>query len=199
MIAALYIDPRGPYPALLGPEACWGVDRDARQYAGPGPVVAHPPCGPWSTMRHMYKGAEHDCAPLALEAVRRFGGILEHPARSGFWEAAGLPRPEHETDRFGGFAIEVAQCDWGHVAHKRTWLYVVGVSWLAVADAIARRPFPGAVPTHWASGSRGTSAGKQGSAVPPGIKVCSAAQRRRTPPLFAAWLVELAGMAKPPA
>jgi len=31
-----------------------------------------------------------------------------------------------------------------------------------------------------------------GCAVPPGIKVCSAQQRRRTPPAFAEWLVELA-------
>lgn len=35
--------------------------------------------------------------------------------------------------------------------------------------------------------------------MPPGIKVCSAQQRRRTPPAFAAWLVDLAARAIPAA
>jgi hypothetical protein len=39
---------------------------------------------------------------------------------------------------------------------------------------------------------------KSGCAVPPGIKVCSAQQRRRTPPLFAEYLVRLAQSARQP-
>lgn len=201
MIAALYIDPRGPYPKIAGVD-CWGPDRDANKYDGTGPIVAHPPCGPWSTMRHMYKGDERDCAPIAVGFVRGFGGVLEHPANSRLWDVCGLPKPTDvldghgKLDSLGGFTVQVDQCDWGHVARKRTWLYIVGADWLDVTRMYAARPFPGARPTHWASGSRGRSAGKQGGAVPDGIKVCSAAQRRRTPPLFAAWLIELAGKCK---
>lgn len=33
-VAALYVDTRGPYSGLAGVE-CWGVDQDARTYAGP--------------------------------------------------------------------------------------------------------------------------------------------------------------------
>jgi hypothetical protein len=47
VVDALYVDPKGIYPRLLGPEHCWDEARDARTYAGPGPVVAHPPCQRW--------------------------------------------------------------------------------------------------------------------------------------------------------
>lgn len=68
-VAALYVDPRGPYPKMLGVE-CWDEARDARTYAGPHPVVAHPPCGPWGRLRHLYRGGEGDatCGPAAVEA-----------------------------------------------------------------------------------------------------------------------------------
>jgi hypothetical protein len=39
VVDALYVDPKGIYPRLLGPEHCWDEARDARTYAGPGPVV----------------------------------------------------------------------------------------------------------------------------------------------------------------
>lgn len=198
MIAALYVDPRGPYPKLPGVD-CWDATRDANTYSGPGPIVAHPPCGPWSTMRHLYQGDEKACAPRALELVRKLGGVLEHPANSMLWDVHGLLKP-YETGEPGmcysacdshGFSIRVDQVEWGHVARKRTWLYIVGAEWLDVARLYDRRPFPGAAPTHWASGSRG-SGSRKGSPVPPGIKVCSAAQRRKTPPLFAAFLLDIA-------
>lgn len=195
-VAALYIDPRGPYPKLLRPELCWDEARDARTYAGPWPVVAHPACGPWSKSRHLYRGAEHDHALRAVDQVRQFGGVLEHPADSLLW-AAGLelPRPG-EGDRFGGFTVEVVQCEWGHVARKRTWVYCVRVPSILDGHSVATLPpppFPGRAPTHWASGRRGMARAIDN--VPPGIKVCSAQQRRRTPPLFAAWLISLAEQA----
>lgn len=120
-VAALYIDPRGHYPTLPDVDA-WDERRDARLYNGPGPVVAHPPCGPWGRLRHLYRGAEHDCAPRAVEQVRAFGGVLEHPANSRLWKSCSLPEPGCFPDEWGGYTIEVDQCDFGHVARKKTWL-----------------------------------------------------------------------------
>lgn len=226
-VAALYIDPRGPYPEIAdrlfsNPHSswdldCWDESRDARKYDGPYPVVAHPPCGPWGRLRHLYRGSEHDCAPRAVEQVRRWGGVLEHPAGSLLWRHCGLPVPDFDVldgarlsgkisristmrddvgefvDSHGGWGVEVDQVEWGHVARKRTWLYLVGVP----REALERPPFPGRKPTHWISGGRGR-AGKKAKTtpVPPGIKVCSAQQRRRTPPLFAEYLIRLARSVK---
>lgn len=195
MISALYIDPRGPYPKIPGVD-CWDEKLDARKYDGPYPVVAHPPCGPWGRLRHLYRGNEHDCAPRAVEQVRRWGGVLEHPAGSLLWDIhvvrdiGRMPKPGELPDVWGGYTIELDQCEWGHVARKRTWLYLVGVP----REALEAPPFPGREPTHWVSGGRGR-AGKKAKTtpVPPGIKVASACQRRRTPPLFAEYLIRLAG------
>jgi hypothetical protein len=190
-VAALYIDPRGPYPRMVGVDA-WDATRDADCYDGPWPVVAHPPCGPWGRLAHLYRGNEHDCAHYAVTRVRAFGGVLEHPAESRLWEAWSLPRPGEPADAHGGYTIAVDQCEWGHVARKRTWLYLVRVP----RAAITAPPFPGREPTHWISGFRSTHKRQThvrgGVSCPPGIKVCSAEQRRRTPPAFAEWLVSLA-------
>ena len=218
MIAALYIDPRGPYPAIEGVE-CWDESRDARLYSGPHHVIAHPPCGPWGRLRHLYRGNEHDCAPHAVEQVREFGGVLEHPAGSKLWETCGLPLPirtyvdcqggsmsgylvggqsvgndgSFPLDVHGGYTIELDQCEWGHVARKRTWIYLVGVP----REALEAPPYPGRTPTHWISGGRGREGKKaKTTPVPPGIKVCSAQQRRRTPREFAEYLVRLARAVK---
>jgi hypothetical protein len=182
-IAALFVDRRGPYWNRPDVDA-WDVERDARKYAGPYRVVAHPPCGPWGRLKHLYKGNEHDCAPRAVEQVRSFGGVLEHPARSLLWERYNLPTPGSPPDEHGGFSVEVDQCAWGHVARKSTWLYIVGAR---IADVVAGIR-TGGTPTHWVSGSRTAVRGP----VPPGIKVCSAQQRRRTPTAFAEWLLSIA-------
>lgn len=184
-VAVLYADPLGPYPGLA--RLWYGEQQDARTYDGPWPVVAHPPCGPWGFLRGLSKETTADCAPHALTAVRRFGGVLEHPRGSTFFRAYGLPKPGELPDAFGGVTFEVSQCDWGHVARKRTWLYVVGC-----------RDFPpvppAREPTHWASGVH--TPGARGK-PPPGIKICSAQQRRRTPPAFASWLIEVARRSSP--
>lgn len=195
IVVPLYVDPRGPYPALTN--RALDERHDARQYIGPHPVVAHPPCGPWGALRHQYQGDEHDCAPRAVEQVRALGGVLEHPAGSKLWGALGLPAPcdPHEgvpsSDAYGGYTIEVNQVEWGHVARKPTWLYLVRVP----RDAITPPPYPGRAPSHWCSGSR---TNKGGGSVPNGIKVCSAQQRRRTPLAFALWLMNLASRVRAP-
>lgn len=197
-VAALYVDPRGPYPALLGPEFCWDATRDARDYWGPWPVVAHPPCGPWSSLRHLYRGGEQDCGPRAVEQVRTFGGVLEQPAGSKLWEFCRLPKPvegdwvpkRHDwyVDQLAGWSVEIDQVSWGHPARKRTWLFFVGVT--STLAWVGRRT--GGTPTHWCSGGRSPANKGVRGTVPPGIKVCSAQQRRRTPVAFAEWLISLA-------
>jgi hypothetical protein len=173
-VAALYIDDLGPYPKLLGADACWGERKDARRYDGPWPVVAHPPCGAWSSMKGLYQGGGRDLVLIAYEQVRRWGGVLEHPITSGFWK---LIPP----------TLVVNQCDWGHVARKRTGLFVSGK--LDFPPVPAPR-----APTHWCSGVH--TPGARGK-PPAGIKICSAQQRRRTPVAFAEWLIQVASGAKP--
>lgn len=192
MIAALFVERGGPYFGRADVDP-WDRERDATGYAGPHPVVAHPPCGPWGSLKHLYRGDELALAPLAIYHVRRWGGVLEHPARSLLWSWFDLPQPGSLfSDRFGGYSLEVCQVDWGHVARKRTWLYLVGIPRSALTFPAHRKP------THWISGFRSTTGRNpkhyrsNGSAVPPGIKVCSAQQRRRTPPAFADWLIALA-------
>jgi hypothetical protein len=189
VIAALYVDRRGPYWGRDDVDA-WDIERDARKYDGPHPVVAHPPCGPWSELRHLYKGDEHDCADFALRAVRRWGGVMEHPLRSTYWRRSGVVEPG-DVDAAGGFTVDVEQVSWGHVARKPTRLYFVGVPRLLVMST----RLTGGTPTHWCSGTRNPD--HAGGKVPPGIKVCSAQQRRRTPPAFADWLISLAEQARP--
>lgn len=135
-VAALFVEPGGVYADLEGVEL-WDETRDARLYAGPWPVVAHPPCARWCNLaalverRHGYRrGDDGGCFASALEAVRAYGGVLEHPARSLAWSTFGLPLParggwsQSLTD--GGFATEISQVAYGHRARKRTWLYYVG-------------------------------------------------------------------------
>jgi len=179
LVAALYVDRLGPYPKLLGPEMCWDEKRDARTYAGPWPVVAHPPCGPWGRLKHLCTKQARDLAPLAVEQVRRWGGVLEHPQASGVWKHCQLPKPGELPDAWGGRTIEVRQVDWGHGCIKPTWLYLVGVSRIGLSP-------PKRQPTHrMTNGPRGPSARTD-------LVRASAEIRRRTPEAFARWLISLA-------
>ena len=106
MIAALYIEPEGCYANVLGVDA-WCEVRDARTYAGPYPVVAHPPCQRWgrfwhgSTRKpHQYKlGDDKGCFTAALDALEHFGGVIEHPCDSHAWRCFGITPPA----RHGGW------------------------------------------------------------------------------------------------
>jgi hypothetical protein len=140
MIAALFVDTeRGPYPQFDGVE-CWDETRDARSYAGPHPVVAHPPCARWcrlakqlEAMHGLKVGDDGGCFETAFRAVRTYGGVLEHPAYSLAWNWFGLPKPRRGGwygDLFGGWSCQVDQSHFGHPAQKSTWLYAFGVSWL---------------------------------------------------------------------
>jgi hypothetical protein len=51
MIAALFVERNGIYFGIPGVDP-WDERRDARTYAGPWPVVAHPPCARWGRYWH---------------------------------------------------------------------------------------------------------------------------------------------------
>jgi hypothetical protein len=139
VIAALFVDPRGTYSALPDVDL-WGEERDARLYAGPFPVICHPPCQRWgkfwhgSTRKpHQFRlGDDAGCFTLALSSVRRWGGVLEHPADSHAWAAYGLRAPPRfggwvPADQAGGWTCYVEQGHYGHFSRKPTWLYARGV------------------------------------------------------------------------
>jgi hypothetical protein len=50
-VAALYVTKGGCYFGLEGVDP-WDEARDARTYAGPWPVIAHPPCQRWGRFWH---------------------------------------------------------------------------------------------------------------------------------------------------
>ena len=137
-VAALFVANPGCYFGLPDVDP-WDVERDARRYAGPHPVVAHPPCQLWvnfAALNFKRYGGEHNrpgndggCFKSALASVRRYGGVLEHPASSNAWAAHDLERPDEPGWRRVGIAewtCEVWQSAYGHKARKRTWLYFVG-------------------------------------------------------------------------
>lgn len=139
MIAALYVQKNGCYYGLPDVDP-WDEARDARLYAGPWPVVAHPPCerwgrywsgGPSARVRRL-KGDDGGCFAAALAAVRRWGGVLEHPEGSHAWRAHELNLPPRSgawvaADFLGGWTCCVEQGAYGHPARKATWLYACGV------------------------------------------------------------------------
>jgi hypothetical protein len=137
-IAALFVTKGGTYYGLPDVDP-WDEERDARLYAGPHPVVAHPPCARWSRLAgfvehvHGYKrGEDGGCFEAALRAVRTYGGVLEHPAYSTAWDHFGLPKPKARagwTLTFDGDAsCYVEQGRYGELPVKKaTWLYAYGV------------------------------------------------------------------------
>lgn len=87
--------------------------------------------GPSARVRRM-KGDDGGCFESALASVRRWGGVLEHPAASAAWAAFGLLEPPRAggwvvADWFGGWTCCVDQGHYGHRAQKATWLYAVNV------------------------------------------------------------------------
>lgn len=142
MIAALYVETGGCYFGLPDVDP-WDRERDARCYAGPHPVVAHPPCERWgrywggspTTWPRLVKGDDAGCFSAALAAVRRWGGVLEHPEGSAAWEAHGLRVPPRtgawiaaDWPMHQGWTCCVEQGAYGHRARKATWLYASGVA-----------------------------------------------------------------------
>lgn len=137
-VAALFVQQDGCYTNLDHVDA-WPESRDARLYDGPFPVVAHPPCQLWGALaavnyarwggEHNRPGNDDGCFYSALQSVRRFGGVLEHPAKSRAFAAHGIDKPlgiGWTKTSCGGYVCEVWQSAYGHRANKATWLYYFG-------------------------------------------------------------------------
>ena|SRR5881628_2609357 len=157
-VAALFVEEHGVY-AQFPDVDMWPEARDARLYNGTLPVVCHSPCQLWVNMaavnwqRYQRQlpawypgGTDGGCFAAALAAVRRWGGVLEHPASSHSWAAHGLLKPYDKRRNYlakcasegrcsgwwysgqtpGEWTAEVWQSAYGHAARKRTWLLYCG-------------------------------------------------------------------------
>jgi hypothetical protein len=209
-IAALYVATNGPYFGKAGVDP-WDFDRDARRYAGPHPVVAHPPCQRWGKMwkgqpgnikrgKVEKLGDDHGCFAAALDAVRRYGGVLEHPEHSHAWAHFNLNKPPRQGGwiaaelpgvDLGGWTCRVEQGRYGHYAAKPTWLYASGVvlpelNW-GVSPPATQKDFPSsAIEKHGLAYCKraGVMAFKGGGK--------DSAARIHTPPEFASLLIAMA-------
>ena len=187
MVAVLFVRADSDYKEL----DCdaWDAERDARKYQGPHPIVAHPPCRAWGCLRMQAKPlpGERELGPWAVNQVRQWGGVLEHPRASSLFRHCGLPGPKDGTDSWGGFTLDVDQFWWGHRARKRTWLYVVGCErWQVPAMPIRLGAAPCLI-----TNQHGLRSGMPGYR-----KEVTKREREATPPEFARWLIELASLCK---
>lgn len=182
-VAVLFARADSHYKAIPGCDV-WDAERDARKWPGGAPVVAHPPCRAWGRLRNFAKPREDEPALglFAVDAVRTWGGVLEHPAYSSLWIFRGLPAPG-QVDEFGGRTLAAPQRWWGHRADKETWFYVVGA---------APRDWP-EIPLSFEPASRYVAAKSGRRKGSPGwMPDMDTAEREMTPPALASWLVELA-------
>ena len=138
MIAALFVAKNGPYFGIPDVDP-WDEKRDARLYAGPWPVVAHPPCQRWGRMwfgqplaisRGAAKqklGDDGGCFESALNSLEKWCGVIEHPEGSRAWDRFGFDKPPRDggwymAGRYGWWTCRVEQGRYGHYARKPTWL-----------------------------------------------------------------------------
>jgi hypothetical protein len=121
------------------------------------------------------------CFAAALDAVRTFGGVLEHPAFTRAFAHHGLPAPypgawQRTTD--GDWVTEVNQAAYGHRATKRTWLLYHGYALPPALD--------------W-SGARGTH---QIGFFDQTLPILPKAENATTPPAFRDLMLSIARSAE---
>lgn len=168
-VAVLFARADSVYKGLEGCDV-WDESRDARLWPGGSPVVAHPPCRGWGRLRTFAKvqPGELDLARMAVAAVRRWGGVLEHPEASALWADQGLPRPGQGRDQWAGWTFAAPQSWWGHRSAKASWFYIGGI------------------------GPRDLPAVHLRFGIDTPVERLGRAAREHTPPDLAAWLVDLA-------
>jgi hypothetical protein len=207
-IAALYVETDGSYFGLAGVDP-WDEARDARLYSGPHPVVAHPPCQRWGDMwmgsplvinrtgERKKLGDDGGCFAAALAAVRRWGGILEHPEGSRAWAHFGLTAPFIDggwimADFEGGWTCRVEQVAYGHMVRKPTWLYAHSVDLPSLKWGIDRRKLPSMVQPSAARVASGRTPSVSAHGIPDKLRI-------GTPPAFRDLLISIARTARPQA
>lgn len=202
-VAVLFARADSIYKTMPGCDV-WDIERDARTWPGGAPVVAHPPCKRWSSLNNLVlvryphraeefaHGNDGGLFALALDAVRRHGGVLEHPAQSRAWKSFDLPRPAAgmwQRGICGGWCIEFDQFGFGHPARKLTWLYTFGAVPPALPSAVRCAPGSKRVRVYRVRNEDGSWSRTAASAKTTEISKKTA---EHTPPALAAWLVELA-------
>lgn len=174
-VAVLCCAPNSIYKTMPDVDA-YDMARDARNYDGSLPVVAHPPCRAWSAYcAHQAKPepGEKELGLWCADKLREVGGVLEHPAHSRLFAAAGLPKPG-EPERDGLRTLEVWQAWWGYPMKKSTWLCFSGVDIKALTIPYRLH-------------DQGADRRRQ--------QLMSKHQRAATVPEFARWLVDAAMLA----
>lgn len=156
----------------------WDIERDARKWEGGKPAIYHPPCRAWGLLANFAKPRpdEKQLAIWSIKQIQKFGGVLEHPNGSKLWQEMNLPKGQ-EVDSFGGFTISLNQSWFGHLAEKRTLLYIVGIDRIEVPSI----PICFNIPIY-ALGKRKKNSKK---------KELPKSEREKTPVKFAKWLIEL--------
>lgn len=181
MISVLFVAKNSVYKTLSDsagePLDCWDEERDAMLWPGGNPIVAHPPCRLFCALRHLSTAPieEKQLAYWAVDQVREWGGVLEHPARSTLWENCVLPWPG-ERDQYG-FTYSVDQFWFGHQARKPTWIYICGTTPRELPEVPLRF---GHFKDIWGGKNRLTNGGRWSGS------------RSATPPTFAKWLIQTA-------
>jgi hypothetical protein len=178
-VSILFAARNSVYKTIPGLDV-WDEDRDALNWHGGNPGIFHPPCRLFSKWLRQFSKApssEKLLAHWAVDQVRTWGGVLEHPACSLLWDEARLPSPGTRDKH--GLSIAVNQLWWGHKLYKTTWLYICG------AATIPEIPFTLKEPTH-----------AYRTESPHRIRISSAA-RQATPIEFAKWLVSVAERCEP--
>jgi hypothetical protein len=105
LVAALWLLPDTVYRNIDG-VLCFDERRDAYTYAGPHPIIAHPPCGPHGRYHHRSR-QDRQAGYHALTLADTYGGVVEQPASSRLFRGGELVR----------------QHDYGHPSEKLTRLY----------------------------------------------------------------------------
>ncbi len=191
-VAVLFARADSIYKTLPGCDV-WDIERDARKWPGGAPVVGHPPCRAWGSYRFLpnlqVRPDEKALAMDCVDLIRKWGGVLEHPAGSQLWKEKPLPAPG-ERDAWGGFTISHPQFHWGHKALKPTKFYICGID----RKNVPPLPFKMGEPTHTQSTMTKEKLKRPG-AKPELLKK----DREKTPPALAEWLVELARRTRKPA